>query len=225
MALIKSKGNMYPWTDYHWNPIKGACPLSCSYCYTRGPRYTTSKGPISLDKKELKTKLGNGRMIFVGSKIDLWADDIPEMWDLFILAVCQNYAGNKYLFQTKNPERLYRFKNSFPLQTILGVTLESNREYPDISKAPSIADRVYWMKRLREETSFEIMISIEPILDFDLDEFMEMITEIRPAFISIGADSKYHHLPEPSLEKVGELLLALRSVTELKIKDNLERLL
>ena len=225
MGLTKSRGNMYPWTSDHWNPIKGTCPFACSYCYTRGPRFKNSKGPVRFDKKEIKTRLGTGRTIFVGSKIDMWASDIPSMWDLFVLAACQNHPGNEYLFQTKNPERFYRFKNSFPLRCILGVTLESNREYPEISKAPPISERVRWMKRLKEEVSIPRMISIEPIMDFDLESFVEMIEWIRPSFVSIGADSKNHHLPEPSLEKVGELLIALRTITELKIKNNLKRLL
>jgi len=216
---------MYPWTDYHWNPVKGVCPFACSYCYTHGPRFKNSKGPIRFDKKELDTKFGNGRTIFVGSKIDLWAEDIPEIWDLLILAACQFYPRNKYLFQTKNPQRFYSFKNSFLLQTILGVTLESNRDYPVLSGAPAIAERVSWMTQLRRKTSFDFMVSIEPILDFDLDLFVEMIKQIRPSFVSIGVDSKRHHLPEPSLEKIKQLLLALRSVTDLKLKDNLKRLL
>jgi hypothetical protein len=34
------------------------------------------------------------------------------------------------------------------------------------------------------------MITIEPIIDFDLEEFTELIKLASPLFIAIGADSK-----------------------------------
>jgi DNA repair photolyase len=222
MALNKSKGNMYPWVTHTWNPVRGRCPHSCSYCYMRRTWDRYDFDTISFQQKDLKINLGNGRKIFVGSSIDMWAEDIPETWILFVLAICQNYPGNEYLFQTKNPEKFFKFRNSFPNHSTLGVTLESNREYFEISKAPSIDNRIFWIKKL---SPFPIMISIEPILDFDLEEFLEIIKSIHPSFISIGADSKNHHLPEPSLGKVGEFLIALRKITEVKIKENLKRLL
>ncbi|KKK52692.1 hypothetical protein LCGC14_3102340 [marine sediment metagenome] len=46
------------------------------------------------------------------------------------------------------------------------------------------------------------MISIEPITDFNLEFFIKIIKEIKPKFVSIGADSKGHNLPEPSWDKV-----------------------
>ena len=226
MALNKSTGNMYPWVSHTWNPIKGRCPHACAYCFMWRAWNRLGESDLPrIVKKELYANLGHGKKIFVGSATDMWAEDILEMWDLLILAACQNHPGNDYFFQTKNPRRLHTFKNCIPQGSILGVTLETNREHPEISKAPSIAERAQWMVRLREETSFQLMISIEPVMDFDLDPFVSLIREIRPAFVSIGADSKRHNLPEPTLEKVGELLLALRAVAELRIKENLKRLL
>jgi len=68
------------------------------------------------------------------------------------------------------------------------------------------------------------MISIEPITDFNLEFFIKIIKEIKPKFVSIGADSKGHNLPEPSWDKVQELIKELKKFTEVRIKDNLERL-
>ena len=70
----------------------------------------------------------------------------------------------------------------------------------------------------------KLFLSIEPILDFDLDIFVQMLKEINPSYISIGADSKNHNLPEPSKEKIKELIDSCRCFTEVKIKDNLVRL-
>lgn len=46
--LNKSKGNMYPWVTYTWNPIKGKCPHECRYCYMKG----YPQPELHLDEKE-----------------------------------------------------------------------------------------------------------------------------------------------------------------------------
>jgi len=68
------------------------------------------------------------------------------------------------------------------------------------------------------------MISIEPIMDFRILPFVRMIKQIKPKFVSIGADSQGHNLPEPSPEKVKRLIEELRKFTKVKIKPNLNRI-
>jgi hypothetical protein len=68
------------------------------------------------------------------------------------------------------------------------------------------------------------MISIEPILDFDYYIMLDLILSTHPQFVSIGADSKGHNLPEPDPQKVRELIHRLQGFTEVKIKSNLARL-
>jgi hypothetical protein len=51
-----------------------------------------------------------------------------------------------------------------------------------------------------------------------------MVETILPQQINIGADSKGHHLPEPSAEKVDRLIIALRARGYyLTLKSNLKR--
>jgi len=69
------------------------------------------------------------------------------------------------------------------------------------------------------------MVSIEPIMDFDLDVMVDWMRQIKPEFISIGADSKGHKLPEPSTDKVQALIEALKEFTSVRCKPNLKRLL
>jgi len=68
-------------------------------------------------------------------------------------------------------------------------------------------------------------LSLEPLLDFDVDVLVKEIEHVKPSFISIGADSKGHNLPEPPAGKIKELIQELEKFTEVKIKDNLQRLL
>ena len=68
-------------------------------------------------------------------------------------------------------------------------------------------------------------MTIEPLLDFDVDILASWIVVINPEFVNIGADSKKHHLPEPSAEKVNDLIrLITEAGMEVREKANLERL-
>jgi len=217
MALNKTKGNMYPWVTHTWNPIKGKCPHDCSYCYMK--RFP--QGELRLDEKALKDNLGESNFIFVGSSCDMFAKEIPTEWIKRVLTYCLKYSDNKYLFQTKNPQRMYWFYTHswFPTNSIFGTTIETNRPY-NLSKAPDKIQRARWLSKFKNT-----MCSVEPIMDFDTLILLNWIKQINPEFISIGADSKNHNLPEPSPEKVNDLIKELKKFTKVKVKDNLKRLL
>jgi DNA repair photolyase len=187
-----------------------------SYCYVPSVLRGHPWGELRFDKKALEENLGTGNFIFVGSSTDMWASEVPKLWINETLLHCYDY-DNKYLFQTKNPGNYEGWK--FPESTILACTIETNRYY-QFSKAPNGLKRKTEMANI----ALQKMISIEPIMDFDLDDMLRWIEEIAPEFVSIGADSKHHHLPEPSPEKVEQLIEALQGITEVYIKENLARL-
>jgi DNA repair photolyase len=216
MGLNKQKGNMYGFVTHTWNAIKGRCHHWCKYCYM----HNLWKSEVHLDKKEFKTNLGENNFIFVGSSTDMFADNIPEGWIIPVLKHCRNYK-NRYLFQTKNPKGFIEFFKWFPKDSIFAITLESNRE-SNFSDAPFIKERVSEFNRI--SINFPKMITIEPIMDFDLDKFLKILTSCSPSVINIGADSKGHNLPEPSREKIGELIKELEKFTKVNLKDNLKRL-
>jgi len=177
---------------------------------------------LRYDVKELKTELGQGNKIFVGSSCDDWADDIPSDWISQMLQHCRQF-DNTYLFQTKNPARFVMWRTDlfpFPDKTILGVTMETDREYC-VSKAPSPLQRMEAMAQVY----LPKMVSIEPIMDFEPVMLIHWIKRIKPEFVSIGADSQNHHLPEPKPDKIKTLIEELRKFTDVRLKDNLKRLL
>ena len=49
------------------------------------------------------------------------------------------------------------------------------------------------------------MITIEPVIDFDLDIMISWVIEIKPCMVWLGYDSKKNNLVEPELEKVLQL--------------------
>ncbi len=214
MPLRKSAGNMYSFVTHTWNPIKGRCYHDCSYCYMKQWR----PGELRLDGQELVTDLGEGNFIFVGSGTDIFSKEVPSDW-ISVVTKHARLFKNKYLWQTKNPCRLV---NVFPADSIFCITLESNRHYPEImNNAPAPRERVDAFKKLIAPR----MVTIEPILDFDMPQLLDMIDEIAPQQINIGADSKGHGLPEPPKEKVDDLIWMLRYCGYLlTLKSNLKRL-
>ncbi len=78
-----------------------------------------------------------------------------------------------------------------------------------------------------EKTLFGMrkMVTIEPIIDFDVPYLVDIIKEIRPEFVNIGADSNSKlTLQEPSWFKVQNLIKELEKFTKVNLKDNLKRL-
>lgn len=218
VALNKQSGNMYGFVTHTWNTIKGKCFHDCSYCYMKKFKLN----PVRFDEKELKTDLGHDNFIFVGSGCDMWADNIPYEWIEKTLNHCFVNLSNTFLFQTKNPKNF--MGHFFPKNSILCVTIESNRYYHEImNNSPLIKNRVKDFISL-PDTMFRKMITIEPVLDFDLYELVEIIQEINPFQVNIGADSKCHKLPEPDKIKIESLINELNKFTKVFLKDNLKRL-
>ena len=219
MSLKKSVGNMYGFISHTWNPVKGKCSHECAYCYMT--RFGEQK-PLRLDEAEMKTNLGSGNMIFVGSGCDLWANDVPIEWIMAVLDYCYDF-DNTYFWQTKNTYWLFQYSLYLPEKSIVCTTIESNREYPEFGKAPiSPFWRAIWFARIK----FEKHVTIEPIMDFDLDEMVDLIKMCRPKQVNIGANTNHKiKLPEPSSDKIYALIERLEDFTDVHLKPNLNRLL
>ncbi len=214
--LNKQKGNMYGWVTHTWNVVKGKCPHDCKYCYMK----MFPQKELHFDEKELKTDLGKNNFIFVGSSCDMFAEAVSEEQIIKVLNHCKKYPYNTYLFQTKNPLRFMELRNELiTMNCILGTTLETNRSGYSYNALP-ITERVRGM----QIKGFRKMITIEPILDFDVTPFIEYIKSIEPLFVNIGADSKNHNLPEPSEFKIETLIKELNKFTKINNKENLSRI-
>lgn len=228
MPLNKQKpgNNMYQFCNFTYTPIRGRCPYRCSYCYAQH----FSQKPLHLDQKDLKLDLykdstpDKRNFIFVCSTIDMFHPDVEFDWIWEVMTHCNKYPENTYLFQSKNPFRFFNFvsMNKLPPNAILGTTIESNKQY-DISKAPPCYYRKCDIVDLRK-LGCRVMVTIEPIMQFDLDVMVQWMKDINPLWINIGADSKGHNLDEPSWEKVEQLINELEKFTKVVLKNNLGRL-
>lgn len=224
MSLKKTTGNMYPWVTHTHSHLGGLCPHKCTYCYVDSPRFGRPpkyQGELRLIEAEFKTNYGQGKTIFVENCNDLFAADVPLKYIERITAHCNAWTDNLFVWQTKNPARYLEVKDLLPVNSIFGATIESNRNYPDISKGPDMESRVHAMSVLRGRK----FVTIEPILDFDVEELASCILQISPEFINIGADSKKHELPEPTTAKIIEFInIITNHGIEIREKHNLTRL-
>jgi DNA repair photolyase len=228
MPLKKSAGNMYEWVGFTHSHLGGECPHLCGYCYVKRNRFGVApryQGEVRLIEDEFKVKYGSGKVIFVEHMNDLFAEGVSDASIRRILDHCEQYPDNEYVFQTKNPSRAALWLSGItPLKYMMGTTLESNRHYPDISKAPRPEDRMAGMRRFKGNA--KIFLTIEPILDLDVDVVVGWLAELRPDFVNIGADSKHCHLPEPTPAKVKELVAKLQAAgVVIRKKVNLGRML
>jgi len=220
MGLNVSKGNMYDFISHTFNTTKGKCFHNCSYCYMK--RFGSQK-PVRFDAKELKTDLGSGNFIFIGSSCDMFAKDINMDWIIQTLNHCKAYPNNRYFFQTKNPTFIANNRCLFPSESVICTTIETNRFYPEImGNSPFSNTRASAMANL---DCFDKYVTIEPIMDFDLDELVDTLRACQPIQVNIGADSGRNNLPEPSKEKLLELIAEIQRFTTIHKKSNLERIL
>jgi DNA repair photolyase len=231
MPLKESHGNMYDWVTHMHSHLGGECPHRCYYCYVqRNPRGVSGRyqGEVRLIREELGVNYGTGRTIFIEHMNDMFAEGIKEEWIRDIFGHCNQYKNNIYVFQTKNPNRAYKFIDYFPERFLIGTTIETNRDVKE-TKAPRPIERFLGIRKFLELDSYKdkanIFITIEPIMDFDVDILFFWILELRPSFVNIGADSKNTGLIEPPPNKIERLikLLKEKNIT-IKKKTNLQRL-
>jgi hypothetical protein len=98
------------------------------------------------------------------------------------------------------------------------TTLETNRDegYREIAQAPLPSDRYQQLLNLNYPRK---VLTIEPVMDFDLEIFSRWILDLNPEYVWIGYNSrpKKVSLPEPNKDKLLELINIIQS-SGIKIK-------
>ena len=177
----------------------------CQKCYDFEPHFHENR----LEDQLPRTK--GDEFIWVCSSGDISA--FPNSWIEQILLRIREQSHKTFFFQSKRPKTFERF--IFPGNVILGTTIESNRYYPMISRAPRPDIRADDFRKIYHSRKF---VTIEPIMDFDLDIMVKWMDIIKPERIYIGYDTKKSGLNEPSLEKTEELIKELEKITIVKRK-------
>jgi DNA repair photolyase len=226
MPLNKSKGNMFKSVGWTWTVCRG-CSHDCAYCWAAAMarRRGEDFGKPILVEKDLNLKFPkDDSWIFICSSGDLFSPVIPDQWIHFILdKINRDGYGNRFLLQTKNPARILRFTDHLvdTKRYIIGTTIETNRDTSTWSRAPPTQRRVEYLTALDQ---FDHFLSLEPLADFDLNELLKMIKDIRPFAIEVGLENYTNFLPKPPREKILRLLdaLVLQKVPIVLPKPNLK---
>jgi len=188
------------------NPVKGECPVGCSYCYVKSfrGRYGWHKDirfyPAELEAIRRRKKPAR---IFVGSTIELFHDKtiqyMPEIMET--VKACPRHT---IMFLTKQPQNLPK---SFPKHCYVGVsitTLDLAREA--ITAFAQIEARI---KFASYEPCYD-NVPCHHILDF-ID------------WLIIGSQTKPFR--PPSINKVEEIVRAAdQAGVKVFLKDNLKPL-
>lgn len=213
------------WVTHTHASLGGECPHKCTYCYVDNPRFGRPAkfcGELRLLEEEMEVPFGSGKSIFIEHCNDLFCEEVPRGFIERVLVHCLEWPENTYVFQTKNPQRYLDLLGLMPKGSIIGTTIETNRPIPDISYAPPPESRYRAMTLL----NFRKFVTVEPILDFDVEVLARWIGEIKPEFLNIGADSKGHNLPEPTMSKIHALVDELKKYgIEVREKHNMQRLI
>ncbi|MFH0904494.1 MAG: hypothetical protein V1854_04820 [Methanobacteriota archaeon] len=218
------------------------CKFDCCYCAFRNTLRFNTECPECLTfsphvhwesptKTPPKTK--DGEFITIGLNGDIsFATDTQI---LSFLRYCREWGDRNFMIQTKDPRRLCGWNRYIPKNVTIGTTIESDYPqlfkrkliepkivdnriisdyelliYSDISKAPFPEKRYEAMQCLRVHN--KIALTIEPILEFDIDKFIKWIKVLTPLeYLWIGYDSKpeINHLPEPPLAKTQDFIKRL----------------
>jgi len=211
---------MFDVIDKTWNPVIG-CLHDCNYCWARALTETRLRD-MEKYKDGFKPKLVEyelnkrfrRKFVFVSDMGDLFGDWVPREWIIKVLEAIRNSPSSHFLFLTKNPKRYKEFIDIYPENLVLGATIETNREYA-VSNAPPTVERY---KNIAELQFKNKLISIEPIMDFDLDIFTQWLKEIDPTIVYVGYDNYNNRLPEPSLAKTKKLIENLEAFTRVRVK-------
>ena len=216
-----------------WNVFKG-CLFNCVYCVQREQAKRQKhrcelcyRYKPHLHPKRLNEKFKAGETVFVAA-----AGDISFMLNkgeqIDLLNIIRKYSDTTFLLQTKDPRYYLKLLHwrSFPKNIVIGTTIETNRviigkqPYSHYSKAPYPDER---FKCMGIYTNLRKYITIEPIMDFDLDVMVAWIKAIAPEFVYVGylnpvGKAKKLQLLEPSLDKTIKLCKELEKFTEVRLK-------
>jgi protein gp37 len=213
---------MFQFITCTWNPLGGECKHNCVYCWARklavDRKLAKYQGEPHLIEKELRRQFRDGEFdfdfVFVCDMLDLFGNWVPTKMIAEVVKVVNKFEWTKFLFLTKNPARYWQVETELCLQeppifirgdVYFGATIESNRDY-DLSLAPPQSERLKEFYDVVCNHANRAFISVEPILDFDVDEFSRKIINIEPWAVAVGYDNYTNHLSEPSLAKTIQLI-------------------
>jgi len=200
-----------------WSPFKG-CKFDCTYCVPSFQQQ--AKRQLHLCRRcydyvphthpERLGKVPSAGTIFVAGNSDI-SFCPPAFTRQIITSIRQSGRARTFYLQSKRPGYFAPFLTQLPKTVMLVTSLETNRDagYAAVSKAPLPSERYRQFRALRYPRK---VVTIEPVMDFDVHEFSSWLIALQPEYVWLGYNSrpKQVQLPEPSEDKVRRLVLRLQ---------------
>ena len=203
------------WCDYSINPVKGLCPMACSYCYARA-MYKRFKwnpeiryiGRTKLFDEMLKIPRDKNQRIFIGSTIELFGDWVEPYWMNDIFEVVNAFSFFTFIFLTKQPENLPKW-SPFPENCWVGVTA-ADEHFAAVG-----------LDNLKSVDAKVKFLSVEPLLHWvDANFWGRWFKDID--WLIIGQQTPVSSKTQPEIEWIREIVKAAdKAGIPVFLKDNL----
>ncbi len=197
---------MYNKSKKQWNPYAG-CNHDCKYCKKSfqanlkrwakkncTPCYNFEPHEHAERLNQFLPKTKAGEFIFTCASGDIAFCSIEFLNR--ILEVIRKYSDRTFLIQSKDPSTFNRV--TFPDNVILGVTLETNRDFYNTEVSPGAPTPSQRYNDFLVIDHPRKMVTIEPVMKNDIDILTEWIISLNPEVVWLGLDSKKCGLPEPT---------------------------
>ncbi len=217
------------WADYTINPVKGLCPVGCSYCYARRMYKRFKWNPyIKFDNQPLLgvRRIKKPSRIFVGSTIELFGEWVEDWMLDNIFVTTQSYPQHTFIFLTKHPLHAMKFMGwrpdyqhharparKLPNNVWMGVSITNHLDAPRV--------RNFLLERMAKVN----FISIEPLLGHMDGWSLQNVIELAD-WVIIGQQTPVRKATMPKIEWIKEIVKAADEVgIPVFLKDNLEPLI
>lgn len=203
---------------YTLNPVKGLCPVGCSYCYARRMYKRFKWNPAITWHPEVfdgLDKIPSGSKVFIGSTMELFGDWVKHEWMLFTMNEVRLHPDLTFIFLTKHSEHLPK---EFPDNCWVGVSAtEATQYYDGVSNIAGIKASI---KFVSFEPLLEQINGGECAEEYRLDSIKEF------DWCIIGQQTPPSKKTEPKIEWIEEIVEACDYAgVPVFIKDNLSDLL
>lgn len=224
LALQMNKTKI-EWCDYTINPVKGLCPVGCSYCYARAMYHRYKWEPAIRYQGEIEhapmlywsgiEKLKRPSRMFVGSTMELFGEWIKVTWLWDIFDCIKRFPQHTFIFLTKRPENLSQF-SPFPENCWVGCSCTDQKMFTVAADYLAFIDA---------PVKF---ISFEPLLgqiNYGGTACQEMLLA-GINWIIIGQQTPVRKSTTPQLEWVRDIVQAAgQAGIPVFLKDNLKSLI
>jgi protein gp37 len=205
------------WCDYTINPIRGLCPMACSYCYARRMYRRFKLNPEiryiepGFYCNDIAT-IKNPSRIFWCSTFELFHDSIPDLWRKDIIQAVRYFQQHTHIFLTKQTQNLPR---RFPDNCWVGASATNW----------DMAFNALW--NFQDVNASVKFISFEPLLDWKSHRELEgWFRKSGISWVILGQQTPTKMSTQPMIEWIREIMEAADTAgVPIFLKNNLKPLL